>query len=105
MTKPNLMSENEIREALVELPGWELNSESKLERKLVFETFPEAFSFMTRIAFEAEALSHHPEWSNVYNQVEIQLTTHDAGGVTVKDVELARRIESINWSDDRNFKK
>ena len=61
-------------------------------------SFREAMSFMVRAAFEAEALNHHPEWTNVYDRVVVRLNTHDAGGkVTAKDVELAKRIQEISW--------
>ncbi len=67
-------------------------------KTFVFGSFREALSFMVRVGFEAEALNHHPEWSNVYNRVVIRLTTHDAGNkVTTSDLELARRIEGISW--------
>ena len=67
-----------------------------LEREFKFESFKEAFAFMTAVAFEAEDLNHHPEWSNVYNRVSIRLSTHDAGNiVTEKDSALAKRIDEI----------
>lgn len=67
-------------------------------KTFVFGSFREALSFMVRVGFEAEALNHHPEWSNVYNRVVIRLTTHDAGNkVTTSDLELVRRIEGISW--------
>ena len=64
-----------------------------------FNNFKEAFSVMTRIAFEAEAQQHHPEWTNVYNELSITLSTHDAGGVTEKDIEMAKTIEDIIDAD------
>lgn len=76
---------------------WNLNQEGKLEAEFKFKTFPEAFSFMTRVAFEAERLNHHPDWFNSYNTVKIELMTHDAGGITEKDLELARKIAAISW--------
>ena len=76
--------------------GWSLDSEGKgIVRKFVFEDFSEAFGFMTRVAIAAEKADHHPEWSNVWNRVEIFLTTHDAGGLTAKDIGLAGRINAI----------
>src|SRR5687768_2192801 len=88
----------EIKAALVSLPGWNLQADA-LAKGFKFGSFREAISFMVRVGFEAEALNHHPEWTNVYNRVEIRLNTHDAGGkVTAKDVELAQRIEKLNWT-------
>jgi len=77
-----------------ELPSWMLEPGGKaITRDLKFADFPAAFAFMTRIAIVAEARNHHPEWSNVYNRVSIRLTTHDAGGLTDKDIALARTID------------
>lgn len=76
------------------MPWTEVNN--ALEREFTFEDFTEAFGFMTRVAFAAEAAAHHPEWSNVYNRVTIRLTTHDAGNtVTAKDRDLAAVIDNI----------
>ena len=91
------LKREQVKGFLQDLPLWTLNSMDKLEREFVFKSFPEAFSFMTRVAFEAERLGHHPDWQNSYNRVRIELSTHDAGGVTEKDIELARHIERINW--------
>lgn len=90
----NKLSEQEINEKLSGLEGWSYANNS-LHTSFEFENFKEAFTLMTRIAFEAEAQNHHPNWTNVYNQLEITLSTHDAGGVTEKDFELARAIENI----------
>lgn len=76
------------------LPHWSLH-EDKLHRSLRFDDFSEAFAFMTRVAMAAEQLNHHPEWQNVWNRVDIALTTHDAGGISELDFELVRRIEAI----------
>ena len=73
--------------------GWELRDGS-LHRDVELADFRAAFAFMTRVAFEAEDLNHHPAWSNVWNRVSIDLATHDAGGITEFDLELARRISS-----------
>jgi 4a-hydroxytetrahydrobiopterin dehydratase len=82
-------------EALAEtLPSWAL-AEGKLQRTFRFADFSEAFGFMVRVALAAETLGHHPEWSNVWNRVTIALTTHDLGGLSSLDVELARRIEAL----------
>jgi 4a-hydroxytetrahydrobiopterin dehydratase len=76
------------------LPGWSVVN-GKLHRDLRFGDFNEAFGFMTRVALIAEAMGHHPEWSNVWNRVTIELTTHDAGGLSSWDVELAQRINAL----------
>jgi len=87
----------EIDEALRALSGWSLERDA-LAKEFKFGGFREAMSFMVRVSFEAEAMNHHPEWSNVYNRVSIRLNTHDAGGkVTVKDVNLARKIQGLSW--------
>lgn len=77
--------------------GWNINSHGRLERGFEFESFREAFSFMTRVAFEAEQMNHHPEWSNSYDKVRIELFSHDEGKVTDKDFDLAKRIDKISW--------
>ena len=80
--------------ALASLPGWSRGEgRDCLVRTFQFKDFNEAFGFMTRVALKAEALDHHPEWSNVYGRVDVLLTTHDAGGVTELDVRLARFME------------
>ena len=66
-----------------------------MDREIAFEDFVEAFGFMTRVALIAEAMNHHPEWSNVWNKVEINLTTHDAGGITMRDFRLASAIDKL----------
>ena len=89
------MTPEQVAAALVELPGWAVERDA-LEKNFTFANFREALSFMVRMGFEAEALDHHPEWTNVYNRVLVRLNTHDAGGkVTAKDVELARRMQAI----------
>jgi 4a-hydroxytetrahydrobiopterin dehydratase len=77
-----------------ELPQWTLR-EGKLHRELRFADFSAAFGFMTRVALAAETLGHHPEWCNVWNRVTINLTTHDTGGLSNLDVELAQRIDGF----------
>ncbi len=74
--------------------NWTIES-NKLQRSLKFKDFIEAFGFMTKVALYAESNNHHPEWKNVYNTVDIQLTTHDAGGITQKDHQLAEFINNI----------
>ena len=76
------------------LPQWTVRN-GKLRRELRFADFSEAFAFMTRVALAAEQLNHHPEWSNVWNRVVIDLTTHDTGGLSNLDVELAGRIDAL----------
>lgn len=86
-----------IEAACARLPGWS-HERDALAKTFTFGSFREAFSFMTRVAFEAEDMDHHPEWTNVYQKVSVRLNTHDAGGkVTARDVELAERIERISW--------
>lgn len=88
------LSKEELNAALSQLSGWSLK-DGKLHRQLRFPSFVEAFGFMSSVALAAEAAGHHPEWSNVYNRVTIDLTTHDAGGITTKDVELARKVNAL----------
>ncbi|MCT0208311.1 4a-hydroxytetrahydrobiopterin dehydratase [Synechococcus sp. CS-1332] len=77
-----------------DLPQWSVR-EGKLHRELRFTDFSAAFGFMTRVALAAETLGHHPEWCNVWNRVTINLTTHDTGGLSNLDVELAQRIDGL----------
>ena len=93
------LTEEEIYKKLEILQGWEYN-DNAIHTSFEFEDFKEAFSAMVRIAFEAEAQQHHPDWSNVYNQLQISLSTHDAGGVTEKDFKLAESIEGIMNTGD-----
>ena len=80
--------------ALKELSRWrETPGRDAIERQFEFANFSEAFAFMTRVALLAEKMDHHPEWSNVYNKVNVTLTTHDAGGVSEKDIAMARAME------------
>ncbi len=82
--------------ALAALPEWqEVAGRDAIRRNLKFADFNEAWGFMTRVALAAEKADHHPEWSNVYNKVEIVLSTHDAGGLSAKDVALAKVIDSL----------
>ena len=77
-----------------QLPQWQLNGD-KLRRELRFADFVEAFGFMAKVALIAEAMGHHPEWSNVWNRVVIELTTHDTGGLSSLDLALAQRIDAL----------
>jgi 4a-hydroxytetrahydrobiopterin dehydratase len=82
--------------ALQSLPQWHYDDAARgIRRSLAFNDFAEAFAFMTRVAILAEKADHHPEWSNVYNRVEILLTTHDAGGLSGRDVALAKAIDGF----------
>ena len=82
--------------ALGGLDGWsELEGRDAIQKTFKFKNFNEAFGFMTRVALKADRMDHHPEWHNVYNRVEVTLSTHDAGGVTAKDVELAAFMDGI----------
>jgi 4a-hydroxytetrahydrobiopterin dehydratase len=82
--------------ALREVPGWEWDvKRDAITRNFVFRDFNQAFAFMTRVALAAEKADHHPEWSNVWNKVYICLTTHDSGGLTRKDIDLARTIDGF----------
>ena len=87
-------TEAEIQSTVSELASWTVES-GKLHREYKFRNFVEAFGFMAQVALLAERSAHHPEWCNVYNKVVVDLTTHDAGGITQKDLDLAREIEKI----------
>lgn len=82
--------------AMVDLPGWSLSADgAAITRTYVFADFVAAFGFMTRAAIHAEKADHHPEWFNVYNRVEVTLTTHDVGGLSGRDLALARAMDSL----------
>jgi len=84
------------KSALAKLPGWsETAGRDAITKKFVFKDFNAAFGFMTRAALVAEKLDHHPEWFNVYRNVEVTLSTHDAGGLTELDIKLAEAMEAI----------
>ena len=84
-----------IEKNLQQCPHWALD-QGKLYRRFVFDDFVAAFGFMSQVALLAEAMNHHPEWSNVWNRVEIHLTTHDAGGISDLDFQLARKIDALS---------
>ncbi|MEG3616861.1 4a-hydroxytetrahydrobiopterin dehydratase [Magnetovibrio sp. PR-2] len=91
-----LLSPDDIATKLQTLQGWRLSSDGKtLSKELQFADFKAAFAFMTHVAMVAETMDHHPDWSNVYNTVCVKLSTHDAGGVTERDITLAQAIERI----------
>jgi 4a-hydroxytetrahydrobiopterin dehydratase len=93
MSAPRL-SDVELNSALSQLQGWSIK-DGKLHRQYQFGSFVEAFGFMSSLALVAESMGHHPEWFNVYNRVAIDLTTHDSGGITQKDVDLAKRANEL----------
>ncbi len=88
------LSQTDIDEELKSLPGWSVVNE-KLHKEFQFDSFNQAFGFMTRAAMEIEKMNHHPEWFNVYNKITVELTTHDAGGITKNDVNLAKILNSL----------
>jgi 4a-hydroxytetrahydrobiopterin dehydratase len=94
MPKTPKLTPEEIAERLEELPEWEI-VDGKLHREFRFPDFKQAFAFMTGVALKADQMDHHPEWSNVYNRVTIDLTTHDASGITRQDFELAAEAERL----------
>lgn len=90
------LDETERADALDGLPDWDYDeARDAIVRRFAFADFGEAFGFMARVALVAEKMDHHPEWSNVWNRVEILLTTHDAGGLSPRDIELAEAIDAI----------
>lgn len=91
MSRPSKLSDDDVRARLVTLPGWR-HADDTLQREFRFADFSAAFAFMTRAAMRAEQLDHHPDWFNVYNRVKVQLSTHDAGGVTELDFLLAEAM-------------
>jgi 4a-hydroxytetrahydrobiopterin dehydratase len=88
------LSADEVSHLVDSLDGWELDGAS-LHRQLVFDSFVHAFGFMAQVALIAERLDHHPNWSNVYNRVDIAVTTHDAGGLTALDFEFVRCVDAV----------
>ena len=90
------LSDQQRREALQTLPGWSEQPGGKaISRRFVFGNFREAFGFMTQVALAAEQADHHPDWRNVYKTVEVELATHDAGGVTARDIALAGVMDKV----------
>ena len=88
------LSDSQVREKLADLEGWAL-ADGKLRREFKFADFIRAFGFMTSAAIEAEKLNHHPEWSNVYNKVTVNLVTHSAKGITELDFKLAKKMDAL----------
>ena len=95
MSEVAALSQSQLQKEVTTLANWSVK-EGKLHAEFRFETFVEAFAFMTKVAFAAEASQHHPEWRNVYNRVTIDLVTHDAGNaISQHDIDLARQIDSL----------
>ena len=90
------LTSDERAKQIAQLHGWQAVAErDAIQRQFEFADFNEAFGFMTRVAIKAQEMDHHPEWFNVYSKVDITLSTHEAGGVTTRDIELASFIDSI----------
>ncbi len=94
MARHEKLDKDELRDVVEKLSGWSLEND-KLHREFRFQDFNEAFGFMARVALIAESMEHHPEWFNVWSRVVVDLSTHDAGGVTSLDVELAQKMNDI----------
>ncbi len=94
MTELRKLSEYEASAHLAEVPGWSIR-DGKLHRAIEFRDFVEAFGFMAQVALVAERMDHHPEWSNVYKHVVIDLSTHDVGGLSTRDFRLAAQINNL----------
>ena len=92
--KPYLLKNEELKELIAKIPGWEINSKY-IKREFNFTNFIEAFSFMTKIALISEKYNHHPNWENIYSEVKIKLSTHDLGGITNLDETLASEINGL----------
>ena len=89
------LTDAEISAQLDGISGWTVENE-KLHKEFQFDSFVEAFGFMVRVALIAESMNHHPEWFNVYNRVTVDLATHDAGGISALDFELAKKIDALS---------
>lgn len=87
-------SESEVKQKLVFLEGWQ-HKENAIEKTFEFSDFVQAFGFMSRVALHAEKMDHHPDWENGYNKVKIRLSSHDVGGITDRDFNLAEKIEKV----------
>lgn len=94
MARPVVLTDDEVAAAVADLHGWSV-VDAKLHAEFRFPDFAGAFGFMAAVATEAARLDHHPEWSNVYSRVVVDLVTHDAGGITELDVALARRMSAL----------
>lgn len=94
MTNRERLDDAAVRTKLEQLEGWILD-DGRLHRRFEFDDFVHAFGFMTSVALVAERMNHHPDWMNVYNRVEVHLSSHDVGGLSDRDFELARRISAL----------
>lgn len=95
---PVKLSAEERANALAELGEWEeVDNRDAIRREITFKNFNEAFGFMTRVAIKADQMNHHPEWFNVYNRVDVTLSTHDCNGLSDLDVKLAKFIDKVAW--------
>lgn len=94
MAERKKLNESEIQERLKQLSGWSIK-DGKLHKDFQFDSFVDAFAFMTRVALAAESMDHHPEWFNVYNKVSVDLSTHDLGGISTFDFELANKMDAF----------
>ena len=94
MTELVKLSEKEVADRLNRFPSWRVKN-GKLSIEIKFANFIQAFGFMSSVALICESMNHHPEWSNVYNRVQIQLSTHEVGGLSVNDFDLAARIDKV----------
>lgn len=93
---PDRLPDADVASALSSLDGWSrMTDREAITKRFVFADFNDAFGFMTRCALVAEKMDHHPEWSNVYKTVDVTLTTHDAGGITQLDIDLARKMNDF----------
>ncbi|MEQ9322387.1 MAG: 4a-hydroxytetrahydrobiopterin dehydratase [Polyangiaceae bacterium] len=94
MARPQKLTDEQVQSKLAEHPEWTI-ADGKLHRELKFADFNQAFGFMARVALVAESMNHHPEWFNVYSTVRIDLATHDAGGITELDFQLAAKVDEL----------
>lgn len=94
MAERKKLTDDGIKAQLAGLSGWSIEKD-KLHKSFQFDSFVEAFGFMTKVALAAEAMNHHPEWFNVYNKVVVDLSTHDLGGISTYDFELARKMDGF----------
>ena len=95
MVERRKLSEKELEDCLVRIKGWSVRN-GKLRKEFKFNDFKQAFGFMASVALVAESMDHHPDWSNVYNRVTIDLMTHDIGGISPLDVEFASRVDKLS---------
>ena len=89
------LTHDDIDVQLAEIPEWDIDAGGALKREFKFVDFTRAFGFMASVATVAQAMDHHPDWSNIYNRVTVRLMTHDAGGITQKDFDLAKKMEEL----------